>query len=252
MKTPDALFEAKTIDEQIEALTWSQNEQFVPSSLNARIMHDLYQVYDSSSYTQQLERSRGRIWQRLGVERGQRENIGVGERRTRMMSDLQQTRGHRTAKVPSSSRQLVTALLETLAAVLFIALLVGSLILTLLATRNHESNEGGSSALQTVIIHMGPASFRPSSVTIHPGTIIRLVNDTNVEHVIENGYWNNDSIAVHLHEPGMPQSPMEISTIGQLPIIAPFNTVGTYHLFDSIHQVYELNDKGSAIGYSYC
>lgn len=235
MKTPDQdiKFAASTVDEQIDGLTDTQDEQLLASSLNARMMRDLYQIYDHASYSRQLELSLERIGQHLESKRAQ--SIEVDKQHmppVKVKATTLQTQNHSKKKNTSDARSSFVSRLASLAAVFFVTILVGSLLLTLLATRQHGSVTSGN---QIISVHMGPASFLTPSVILRLGMSLELVNDNPVVHIIDNGYWGDNQQKFLLHEPGMPKSPINFETIHETHLIGPFNTIGTYHLFDEIH-----------------
>lgn len=235
----DAKFAASTVDEQIDALTELQNEESHSSSLNARMLHDLYQVYDHASYSRQLERSLERIGQRLAAKRTQSvEADGMEKQQMLPLKAIHAPapiRDRPREKRISARSSPVLSRLASLAALFFVALLVGSLLLTLLATRHLVNNIAGKPVPQVIAVHMGPASFLVSSVILQPGMSLQLVNDTSVVHIIDNGYWDDSDQKNLLHEPGMPKSPINFEAIHETHLIGPFQTPGTYHLFDEIH-----------------
>ncbi len=233
-------FAASTVDEQIDSLTELQDEEVRSSSLNAQMLQDLYQVYDHASYSRQLERSLERIGQHLETKRLQRVEADRHEKQdmppVKGITAPAQTRNRSREKRLHDGRSSVLSRLTSLAAVFFVALLVGSLLLTLLATRHRGSETVGKQEPQIISVHMGPASFLVSSVILRPGMRLQLVNDTSVVHIIDNGYWDDNGQKNLLHEPGMPKSPITFEAIHETHLIGPFQTLGTYHLFDEIHQ----------------
>ncbi len=138
--------------------------------------------------------------------------------------------------------------LASAAALFFVALLVGSLLLTLLATRHHGSETVGKQEPQIISVHMGPDSFLVSSIILRSGMSLQLVNDTSVVHIIENGYWNDSGQINLLHEPGMPTSPLEIAALHQTHLIGPIKSTGIYHLLDTIHVFMNLTIRVQSSG----
>lgn len=95
------------------------------------------------------------------------------------------------------------------------------------------SNDTASNG-NTTTVHMSDNNFAQPSVTISKGGSINLVDDASVIHIINNGSWVNNS----------PQSKVESGA----PIVngvqfqgndshtvGPFNTVGTFHLYCTVH-----------------
>lgn len=249
MKIQDSSFLANTVDEQIEGFIGSQNQQRFSPSLNGRIVQDLSQVYGNASYTCQLERSLEHIWQRLEAHGAQATSEDVDEHQSnddRVMPGLQQRGDWQTQKIDYPiravhlTRQKFVARLSSLVAVLLVALLVSSLVLTLLATHYNGGNAEKPSRLSVVTVHIDSDSFHQTSVTLQQGMTLSLVNDTAVVHVIENGYWKDNSAFVMLREPGMPTSPVVFQSKHEVHRIGPLNNPGAFHLFDAIHVAMNL------------
>ncbi|HLI71563.1 MAG TPA: hypothetical protein VKV19_17540 [Ktedonobacteraceae bacterium] len=82
-------------------------------------------------------------------------------------------------------------------------------------------------------VHMSDTSFDQSSVTIAKGSSLLLVDDTQVEHDLFNGSWQNGKPVV-AREPGAP-AVNGVIVKGNSITIGPFTTAGTYHIFCSFH-----------------
>lgn len=235
----DTKFAASTVDEQIDALTELQGEELRSSSFNVRMLQDLYQVYDHASYSRQLERSLERLGQRLEAQKMQHIEADRQEKQdippVKEITAPAQTGSRSREKRKPARHSRALSRLASVAAVFFVALLVGSLILTLQATRHHGSETVGKAEPQIISVHMGPDSFLTSSVILRPGMSVQLVNDTSVVHIIDNGYWDDNGQKNLLHEPGMPTSSLYFEAIHGTRLIGPFKTLGIYHLFDEIH-----------------
>ena len=101
---------------------------------------------------------------------------------------------------------------------------------TPLPTANNGSTPSGSS---TPTVHLEAASFKVASITIPKGSMLTLVDDDAVVHVIKNGSWVNGNQEPK-KETGAPT--VDISFKGNdTHQIGPFNTPGTYHIFCTIH-----------------
>jgi plastocyanin len=83
-------------------------------------------------------------------------------------------------------------------------------------------------------VHMNATNFVQSSITIHKGESITLIDDASVSHIIANGTWDNGT-AKPQDEPGAPQvKQMQISGSGQA-TPGPFTTAGTFHFYCIVH-----------------
>lgn len=83
-------------------------------------------------------------------------------------------------------------------------------------------------------VHMNDSNFDQPSITIKKGVQITLVNDTAEIHIIENGTWDANGNARSEKEPGAPTVNAEIDGDVQQ-AFGPFNTVGTFHLYCTVH-----------------
>ena len=90
--------------------------------------------------------------------------------------------------------------------------------------------DASTSSLPTV--HMGGATFLQTSITIHKGDMLNLVDDVASTHIIANGTWENGVAKPHV-EGGAP-------TINQTyagndsSAVGPFSTAGTFQLYCTI------------------
>ena len=83
-------------------------------------------------------------------------------------------------------------------------------------------------------VHMNATNFVQSSITINKGESITLIDDVQDSHIIANGTWENGT-ARPADKPGAPQvKDLQISGSGQV-TIGPFTTVGTFHLYCTVH-----------------
>ena len=91
------------------------------------------------------------------------------------------------------------------------------------------TSRGGS----TTKVHMSYVTFVQSSVTISKDSTITLVDDVGVPHAIANGTWDNN-MPRPLREANAPLVNMQLQGNDQQ-VVGPFSTVGTYHLYCTIH-----------------
>lgn len=155
-------------------------------------------------------------------------------------------------KVPSMAllrkRPVWQQRLGLLVAVLCVALIAGSFVAieqlvhhrsTTTGTSSHNGShpKGGQFVYFPIVgVHMNGLKFKQSSVVIHKGMGIELISDDHVECIISNGYWKKNGDAVPLKEQGIPKFDfIRIGYTSTSRIVGPFNTIGTYHLYDTIH-----------------
>ena len=116
---------------------------------------------------------------------------------------------------------------------IFVALSV--IIVLTAASCGVSGGSGGTVGSGGTGVHMGETTFTQSSVTISKGSSLNLIADVPVTHIISNGSWT-DNVAKPAIEPAAPTvSNLQFNSAGQSITVGPFNTVGTYHLYCSVH-----------------
>ena len=93
----------------------------------------------------------------------------------------------------------------------------------------------GSSYNGPNTVHMGDTDFLQSSITITKGSKLTLVDDSQQQHIIENGTWGSDGTPRPLNEAGAPKIDAAFYD-GTPQSFGPFNTAGTFHLYCTVHQ----------------
>jgi plastocyanin len=125
---------------------------------------------------------------------------------------------------------------------MFAVLAISSILLAACArpgTTSSTASKGGgdnngSGGGNTV--HMGPATFLQTSITISKGSKLTLVDDVAVPHIIANGLYDASGAPKPAKEPGAPTvNNVQFSSSGDSKDIGPFTTAGTYHLYCTIH-----------------
>jgi plastocyanin len=96
------------------------------------------------------------------------------------------------------------------------------------------STPGAGSSDQTPTVHMSETQFVPTSITIQKGDRLTLVDDVAVVHIIANGRWDSYGNQRPDIEPGAPSVQAQFNGNDQQSI-GPFTTVGTFHLYCTIH-----------------
>ena len=95
-----------------------------------------------------------------------------------------------------------------------------------------SGNNGGGGGGTTV--HMGLTNFLVSSTTIPKGSMLTLIDDAAVPHIIKNGSWDASGTARSAKEAGAPTVDQSFSG-NDTHTIGPFSTAGTYHIYCTIH-----------------
>ncbi len=101
---------------------------------------------------------------------------------------------------------------------------------TPLPTANCGNTPGGSS---TPTVHLTATNFAVPSITIPKGSMLTLVDDVAVIHIIKKGSWVKGS-PVPKQESGAPTVNVTFNG-NDTHQIGPFNTAGTFHIYCTIH-----------------
>jgi plastocyanin len=100
-------------------------------------------------------------------------------------------------------------------------------------------------------VHLVATNFAVPSITIPKGSMLKLVDDDAVVHIIKNGSWVNGN-QVPKQEAGAPTVNVQFNG-NDTHTIGPFTTPGTYHIFCTVHPNMNLtiivsNSSGSSTG----
>jgi|GEM_PF-3476443 len=95
------------------------------------------------------------------------------------------------------------------------------------------TTNGGSTPSSTPTVHLGTSNFLVSSITIPKGSMLTIVDDVSVLHILKNGSWVNGS-QVPKKEAGAPTVNVTFSG-SDTHQIGPFSTPGTFHIFCTVH-----------------
>ena len=96
-----------------------------------------------------------------------------------------------------------------------------------------SSATSGPSGGETTV-HMGPTTFKQSTISIKKGDNLTLIDDVAVIHIIQNGVWDSSGNAKPGKENGAPTVNVNFNGNDQH-MIGPFNAAGTFHLYCTIH-----------------
>lgn len=112
-------------------------------------------------------------------------------------------------------------------------IVVGMLIVAALAAANPATSSASSTGGEPTV-HMTADSFAQNVVLVPKGSRLLIVDDTSVEHILQNGMWTNNTPRT-ITESGAPLV-HNVDITGGSVQIGPFNSAGTYHIYCTIHQ----------------
>jgi plastocyanin len=112
---------------------------------------------------------------------------------------------------------------------------IGMSLVGLLVAANPQASGASVTTTGEPAVHMNADNFEQNVVRVPKGSKLLLVNDTNVEHMLENGSWISSGTVVTTAEPGAPVLHNLDSKGGSSLEIGPFNTAGTFHIHCTIH-----------------
>jgi plastocyanin len=121
-------------------------------------------------------------------------------------------------------------------ALLFVAF--GSIVIVACANPGSPASQAvaqgdSGSSRNTATVHMSDTNFLKSTVTVHKGGKLVLVDDTDTPHIIQYGFWVNSNAQPRV-EKDAPKVDENFSG-NDTHVVGPFNTAGTYKLYCTIH-----------------
>ncbi len=97
-----------------------------------------------------------------------------------------------------------------------------------------QTTGANTSADGQPVVHMTASNFASNVVLVPKGSSLLIVNDSSVEHILQNGAWDASGIPHSGAEPGAPAlHNMDIT--GGSQEIGPFATAGIYHIYCTLH-----------------
>ena len=99
------------------------------------------------------------------------------------------------------------------------------------ANQGSGSSSGGGGAGATV--HLGATNFLQNSISLSKGSMLTMIDDQQVPHIINNGTWVNGTPKPG-KESGAPTVNASFSG-GDTHTVGPFTTAGTFQLYCTIH-----------------
>lgn len=111
---------------------------------------------------------------------------------------------------------------------------VGMSLVALIVAANPQTSAASSTTTGEPTVHMSAVNFVQNVVLVPKGSKLLIVNDTQVEHILQNGFWTSSGTVVTKAEPGAPALHNLDSKGGSLEI-GPFNSAGIFHIYCIIH-----------------
>jgi plastocyanin len=134
-------------------------------------------------------------------------------------------------------RALVGLMLTCFLTLLMIACSGGDTHSTVSPSSSHKTLSPPASQANT--IHMITRQFLRNTITLKKGAYLTLVDDVAVVHVIANGTWESNGNSKYAVEAGAPKIDVEFNG-NDSHKVGPFNTVGTFHLYCTVHEDMKL------------
>jgi plastocyanin len=114
-------------------------------------------------------------------------------------------------------------------------IVVGMLIVSLIVAANPQASTASTNPNGEPVVHMAPDHFVQNVVLVPKGETLLIVNDSSVEHVLQNGTWDKNGTPHAGVEPGAPTL-RNVDITGGSREIGPFPSAGVYHLYCTLHQ----------------
>jgi len=138
-------------------------------------------------------------------------------------------RTHRGSGIEPRFPRLVDRLLSG-----FAGIVAGMIILSLVVTIVPQTSAVSASTNGQPVVHLTVDTFTPNAVVVPKGERLLIVDDSSVEHILQNGLWDANGNAHTVTEPGAPTlHNLDITSGSQE--IGPFTTAGVYHIYCTIH-----------------
>jgi plastocyanin len=114
-------------------------------------------------------------------------------------------------------------------------IVVGMLIVSLIVAANPQASTASTNPNGEPVVHMAPDHFVQNVVLVPKGETLLIVNDSSVEHVLQNGTWDKNGTPHAGVEPGAPTL-RNVDITGGSREIGPFASAGVYQLYCTLHQ----------------
>jgi len=114
-------------------------------------------------------------------------------------------------------------------------IVAGMLIVSLILAANPQAGAASANPNGEPVVHMAPDHFVQNVVLVPKGSKLLVVNDSSVEHLLQNGAWDTSGTPHAGAEPGAPTL-RNVDITGGSREIGPFSIAGVYHLYCTLHQ----------------
>jgi hypothetical protein len=114
-------------------------------------------------------------------------------------------------------------------------IVIGMFLVSLIVVAVPQTSGVSASSNGEPTVHMTGDNFAQNVVLVPKGSKLLLVNDSSVEHLLQNGMWDANGTPHALVEPGAPILRSVEITSGSVEI-GPFTTAGVYHIYCTIHR----------------
>jgi plastocyanin len=113
-------------------------------------------------------------------------------------------------------------------------LVISALLSILTIACSTNTNTGGNAGASTNAVHTAGSQFVQSSITIPKGSMLTVVDDDAILHILANGSWVNGS-PKPMQEKGAPAvNNVQFSNNASVQI-GPFTTAGSYQIYCTVH-----------------
>ncbi|GHO81337.1 hypothetical protein KSD_91080 [Ktedonobacter sp. SOSP1-85] len=116
----------------------------------------------------------------------------------------------------------------------FAGLVVGMILLSVLVTIVPQTSIESSSPDGQPVVHMTATTFAQNIVLVPKGKSLLVVNDSSVDHILQNGAWDASGSAHPQGESGAPAL-HNVNITSESKTIGPFPAAGIYHIYCTLH-----------------
>jgi len=116
----------------------------------------------------------------------------------------------------------------------FAGIVLGMIIVSLIVTIVPQTSAATTSSNGQPVVHMTAGTFAQNVVLVPKGESLQIVNDSSVEHILQNGSWDTSGTAHPGVESGAPMLRNVDITSGSKEI-GPFTIAGVYHIYCTVH-----------------
>jgi hypothetical protein len=114
-------------------------------------------------------------------------------------------------------------------------IVVGMLLVSLIFAANPQARGASANPNGEPEVHMALDHFVQNVVLVPKGSKLLIVNDSSIEHVLQNGAWDANGTVLPSVESGAPIL-QNLEIMDGSKEIGPFTTAGVYHLYCTLHQ----------------